>query len=131
MSTTARGGKKKFPAKIEDEGGERRTNLVGRNGEPVVVQDGLLFESTVKDFLDVVEAESADGRTGQGIGRRRKRGVNNVHALSFVTAFVRAGGRFCTTSHEIFVIFLDEKRKREEGSKYCVNQRLYKTKKTG
>ena len=105
MSTTARGGKKKFPAKIEDEGGERRTNLVGRNGEPVVVQDGLLFESTVKDFLDVVEAESADGRTGQGIGRRRKRGVNNVHALSFVTAFVRAGGRFCTTSHEIFVIF--------------------------
>ena len=115
MSTTARGGKK---------------TISSQNGEPVVVQDGLLFESTVKDFLDVVEAESADGRTGQGIGRR-KRGVNNVHAFPFVTAFARAGGRFCTTSHEIFVIFLDEKHKREEGSKYCVNQRLYKTKKTG
>jgi hypothetical protein len=80
------------------EGKERRTtDLVSRNGQPVVVQGGLLFEGPVKDFLDVVEAESANGRAGQSVGRRRKRGVNNVHPFALVAAFVRAGRRFCST----------------------------------
>lgn len=43
------------------------TDLVSWNGEPVVVQGGLFFEGPVKDFLDVVEAESANGRAGQSV----------------------------------------------------------------
>lgn len=73
---------------------------MSRNGQPVVVQGGLLFEGPVKDFLDVVEAESANGRARQSVGRRRKRGVNNVHPFALVAAFVRAGRRFCSNQTE-------------------------------
>jgi hypothetical protein len=97
---------------------------VSRNGQPVVVQGGLLFEGPVKDFLDVVEAESANGRAGQSVGRRRKRGVNDVHPFALVAAFVRAGRRFCSSKPKI-------KKKRKRKSKEIHTQPshlLHKTK---
>ncbi len=99
---------------------ERTTDLVSRNGQPVVVQGGLLFEGPVKDFLDVVEAESANGRAGQSVGRRRKRGVNDVHPFALVAAFVRAGGRFCqkkkkfTTVPSVAQTHEEKKKRRKE-----------------
>lgn len=68
--------------------------LVSWNGQPVVIESGLLFEGAVKDFLNVVQPESANGRAGQGVRGRRKRSVNDVDAFAFVAAFIRAGSRF-------------------------------------
>lgn len=121
----AREQRKEMESKRRREGKERRTtDLVSRNGQPVVVQGGLLFEGPVKDFLDVVEAESANGRAGQSVGRRRKRGVNDVHPFALVAAFVRAGRRFCSSKPKI-------KKKRKRKSKEIHTQPshlLHKTK---
>lgn len=69
--------------------------LVGGHGEPIVVEGRLFLEGAVKDLLDVVESESANSRTRNGVGRRRERGVDDVHSLAVVSALVRTGRRFC------------------------------------
>ena len=78
------------PGCVEFKG--KSCHLVGGDGQPVVVESGLLFEGAVEDLLDVVEAESADGRSRNGVGGRRERRVDDVHPLAFVTALVRTGG---------------------------------------
>lgn len=93
----------------------RPTNLVGWNGQPVVVHGGLLFESAVKDFLHVVKAESANSRAGQGVGRCCKCGVDYVHSLAFVSTFIRASCRFCLgSSGRHFVLFFNKRKQPKE-----------------
>lgn len=62
--------------------------------EPIVVERRLLLEGAVEHALDVVQPERAHRRAGQGVGRRRERGVDDVHALAVVPALVRSGSGF-------------------------------------